>query len=91
LSVVGGAGETLAQNESRDCETDETESGQEAEKTVDEDCDAAILLRVVTEFCDESPRDLLDFWLEFLLVIRLEQFFDDFARGDEVEEEEEGR
>ena len=89
--MVGGAGEALAQNESRDCEANETEDGQKTENAVDEDSDAAILLRVVTEFGAESPRDFLDFRLEFLSIFDLEQLFDDFARRDEVSEQEKRR
>ena len=89
--MVSGAGETLAQNESRNCEANETEGSQETENTVDEDCDTSVLFRVVTEFDGESPRDLLNFWLEFLAIFYLEELFDDFTRRDEVNEEEDGR
>jgi len=84
--MVGGAGETLAQNEGCDCEANETEGGQETENAVDEDSDAAILLCVVTEFDGESPRDLLNFWLGFLPIFYLEEFFDDFTRREELNE-----
>ena len=91
MGSVSGAGETLAQNKSRDSEAYETEGGQEAENTVGEDSDAAILLCVVTEFDGESPRDFLNFWPEFLPIFYLEELFNDFTRRDEVNEEEEGR
>ena len=91
MGSVSGAGQTLAQYDGRYCEAYETEGGQETEKAVDEDSDASVLFRVVTEFDGESPRDLPNFWLEFLPILYLEEVFDDFACRDEVSEEEKGR
>jgi len=87
--MVSGASETPAQNEGCDCEAYETEGGQEAENTVDEDGDTSVLIGVVTEFDGEFPRDLVNFWLEFLPIFYLEELFDDFTRRDEANEEEE--
>ena len=48
------------QNDGGDGETYETENGYEAENTVDEDGDAAVAIRVVTEFGEASLRGLFD-------------------------------
>jgi len=77
-----------SQNEGRDGETNEIEDSQETENAADEDDDAAVAFHVVTEFCDGSPRDFLNGWLEFFLIFYLEQFFDNFTRRDETNEQE---
>ena len=60
------------QNESCDCEADETEGSQETEDTVDEDGDATISVCVVAEIGDKSLRELPNCWLEFLPIFYLE-------------------
>ena len=91
MGPVNDAGETLVQHESRYCEAYETEGGQETEKAVDEDSATPVLFRMMTEFDGESPRDMLNFWLEFFSIFNLEMLFDNFTRRDEVNEEEKCR
>jgi hypothetical protein len=57
---VSGPRSTLVQNECRNREADEAEDSYETEDTVDEDGDAAVSLRMVAEFGDESPGGFLD-------------------------------
>jgi len=85
--VNGVLGILATQYEGRDREADEIENSQETENAVDEDGDTTVVLRVVAEFGDASPWGFLDCWLGFLLIYP-EYPFDDFARREEVNEQE---
>ena len=79
----------IVQYESRDCEANETDDGEETENTIDEDGCSTISIHVATKFGDKSPR-IVGSWFEFLFIFYLEQLFDDFTRKNEANKEKDG-